>query len=281
MSSVTLQNNVRLRVILVLLISLLIQFGRHFVSDSVHKATALLEVTYIFYGLLLLCSCIPSKIAWYIAAIVLVMATLVDGTVLALGGLSTLRCLEKSGCIQTMPGNSLVLLLVAMQCLLDLYQTWNVYLILRRPYLIASSTQRLVILFAWAFPFAILTNWILLIESQWTVWVSPPLVAMPIIIIMVQSSEYSLVGLLIAVSIASNAFSYVYVTNTLARSAIIVQGAISLFGTIILFIPSETYVKPPAISPPQPILPVVQKIDSRLRNRKSQNPPSKSKMLHF
>lgn len=276
MSSVTLQNNVRLRVILILAISLLIQMGRHFVSDSVHKATALLEFNYIFYGLLLLCSCIPSKIAWYIAVIALVMATMVSGTVLALGSLSTWRCLDNSGCIQTMPGSCLVLLLVAVQCLLDLYQTWNVYLILRRPYLVASSTQRLVILFAWAFPFAILTNGVLLSESQWTVWVSPPLVAMPIIIIMAQSSEYTLIGILTLISIASNAFSILYVTNTLARSAIIIQGAISLFGTIILFIPSKTYVKP-IISPPQPVLPIVQKKDGGLRNRKIH----KSKMLHF
>lgn len=280
MSSVTLQNNVRLRVILILALSLLIQMGRNFVSDSVHKATALLEFNYILYGLLLLCSCLPSKIAWYVAVIALVLATLVSGTVLVLGGLSTWRCLDKSGCIQTIPGSSLVLVLVAVQCLLDLYQTWNVYLILRRPYLVASSTQRLVILFAWAFPFAVLTNWSLFSVSQWTVWVSPPLVAMPIIIIMAQSSEYTLIGILTLVSIASNVFSIFYVTNTLARSAILVQGAISLFGTIILFIPSETYVKPPAIAPPSPILPV-QKMDARLRNRKSHTLAAKSKILHF
>jgi glucose-6-phosphate-specific signal transduction histidine kinase len=146
--------------------------------------------------------------------------------------------------------------------------------------LVASSTQRLVILFAWAFPFAVLTNWSLFSESQWTVWVSPPLVAMPIIIIMAQSSEYTLIGILTLVSIASNVFSIFYVTNTLARSAILVQGAISLFGTIILFIPSETYVKPPAIATPSPILPV-QKIDARLRHRKFHTLASKSKILHF
>ena len=101
MSSVTLQNNVRLRVILVLVISVFIQIGRNFVSDSVHKATNLLELNYMLYGLLLLCSCIPSKIAWYVAGIALVMATFLDGTVLALGTIGTMRCVENSGCIQT------------------------------------------------------------------------------------------------------------------------------------------------------------------------------------
>lgn len=278
MSSVTLQNNVRLRVILVLVISVFIQIGRNFVSDSVHKATNLLELNYMLYGLLLLCSCIPSKIAWYVAGIALVMATFLDGTVLALGTIGTMRCVENSGCIQTLPGSITVLAMVALQTLLDAYQMWSIYLIVRIPYFVASSTQRIVILFAWALPFAVVTNVVLLIESQWSVWVSPPLVAMPIIIIMIQSAEYTLIGFLIAISIASNLFSLMYVDNTLVYSTILVQTAISLFGAIILFIPSETYIAPPPAleQEEQPVLPVdsTVKENPQLRQRKSQ-------MLHF
>jgi len=278
MSSVTLQNNVRLRVILVLAISLLVQLGRNFVSDSVHKATSLLEFNYIFYGLLLLCSCIPSKIAWYIAGIALSMATVLGGAVLALGGVSTLRCVQKSGCVQTIPGSLFVLALVAVQCLLDAYQTWNIYLIIRIPYFVASSTQRMVILFSWALPFAVVTNVVLLSESQWSVWVSPPLVAMPIIIIMIQSAEYTLIGILITISIASNVFAMISITNTLAQSALIVQAAISIFGAIVMFIPSETYVIPPKTTKDVPVLPVNKAVatqnNTKLRQRKSQ-------MLHF
>lgn len=284
MSSVTLQNNVRLRVILILTISLLIQLCRPWVSTSVHKITVLLEFNGVFYGMLLLCSCIPSKTAWYIAGIALVMSTFISGTVLTLGAISTLRCFDKSGCVQTVPGSVLVLLLVALQCGLDLYQTWNVYLILRAPYFVASSTQRLVILISWAFPFTILTNSVLFSASQWTLWVAPPLVAMPIVIIMAQSSEYTLIGLLLTISIVSNALALTTVTNSLARSAVLVQAAISLFGAVILFVPSAKYVRP--VSPSlekEPVLPVVlspqpSRQKGHLRNRRGID---KSKMLRF
>lgn len=275
MSSVTLQNNIRLRVILVISLSLFVQFGRNFVSDSVHKATDLLEINYIFYGLLLLCSCIPSKIAWYVAAIGTLLATLLSALALALGGIATSRCLDNSGCIQTIFPSLLVLAAVALQCLLDLYQTWNIYIILRTPYFIASSTQRLVILFSWTLPFAILTNIVLFMESAWSVWASPPLVAMPIIIIMAQAAvvDSLLLGVLIAISMTSNMVALLTQIE-LAHTALMIQAAISAFGTLVLFLPSEKYIQPPPPAAPtveqSPILPTVSTLEvQKLRQRKS------------
>jgi hypothetical protein len=68
------------------------------------------------------------------------------------------------------------------------------------------------------------------------------------------------------------------ITNTLAQSALIVQAAISIFGAIIMFIPSETYYIPPQTTKDRPVLPVDQTVatknNPKLRQRKSQ-------MLHF
>jgi hypothetical protein len=276
MSSITLQNNIRLRIVLSVGISIGIRIGKNFVSDSVHKASGLLEINYILYGLLMLCTIVPSKIAWYIASALLIVASIVDMTVLALSVVATMRCIDHSGCVHTIPGSIVVIFLIGLQLLVELYQTWNVYLILRIPHYIASSMQRLVILFSWAFPFVIVANVSLMLNSSWTVWVSPPLVAMPIIIFMAQSDEYSLIGALMCVSVASNFFALMYVSTSLVQNCLWIQAILTIFGSVILCLPY--YVQPKQKEePPQTLLPTtllptsnVVKERTELRQRKSQ-----------
>ena len=260
-SSTTLQNNIRLRVVLVVALSIGIQAGRPFVSDSVHKATTLLGMNYVLYGILMLCSILPSKNAWYMGAVVLVMATLLDAAVLGLGLVATLRCIDKAGCVTTIPGSVVVLVFVGLQCLLDAYQTWNVYIVLRQPYFVASSPQRLRVTVAWALPFALLTNLVLMFESTWTVWVSPGLVAYPVVIVVAQSREDLFVATLLGVALGSHLVALLTVAHPLARTSLLIQSVLSTMGLALTLIPSSTYVKPPPRPDPEvlTVLPVSSK----------------------
>ena len=257
-SSATLQNNIRQRVVLLVALSIGIQAGRPFVSDSVHKATTLLEMNYVLYGILLLCSTLPSKNAWYMGALVSTLATFIDAAVLGLGTIATMRCIDKAGCVSTIPGSVLVLGFVGLQCLLDLYQTWNVYIVLRQPYFVASSPQRLRVTVAWALPFAVLTNLVLMTASTWTVWVSPGLMAYPIVIVIAPTGEDLFVALLLGVALGSHLVALLTVEHTLARTSLLVQCVLSTMGLVLTLIPSSVYVKPPPRPDPavQTVLPV-------------------------
>ena len=257
-SSTTLQNNIRQRVVLVVALSIGIQTGRQFVSDSVHKATALLEMNYVLYGILLLCSTLPSKNAWYMGALVSAMATLLDVAVVGLGSVATMRCIDKAGCVSTIPGSVVVLGLVGLQCLVDTYQTWNVYIVLRQPCFVASSPQRLRVTVAWALPFALLTNLVLTTASTWTVWVSPGLVAYPIVIVVAQSGEDLFVAILLGVALGSHLIALLTVEHPLARTSLLIQSVLSTMGLVLTLVPSSVYVKPPPRPDPQvrTVLPV-------------------------
>jgi|FLMP01.1.fsa_nt_emb hypothetical protein len=279
-SSATLQNNIRQRVVLVVALSIGIQAGKQMVSDSVHKATTLLEINYGLYGILLLCSIMPSKSAWYMGGLVSVMATLIDAGVFGLGLIATMRCIDKAGCVSTIPGSVVVLVFVGLQCLLDAYQTWNVYIVLRQPYFVASSSQRLRVTVAWALPFAILTNMVLMSASTWTAWVSPGLVAYPIVIVVAQSREDLFVAILLGVALVSHLVALLTVEHTLARTSIVIQSVLSTMGLALTLIPSSVYVKPPSRPDPDvvPMLPVNSKptVSNGLTRRRN-----KSQHLHF
>ena len=279
-SSATLQNNIRQRVVLVVALSIGIQAGKQMVSDSVHKATTLLEINYGLYGILLLCSIMPSKSAWYMGGLVSVMATLIDAGVFGLGLIATMRCIDKAGCVSTIPGSVVVLVFVGLQCLLDAYQTWNVYIVLRQPYFVASSSQRLRVTVAWALPFAILTNMVLMSASTWTAWVSPGLVAYPIVIVVAQSREDLFVAILLGVALVSHLVALLTVEHTLARTSIVIQSVLSTMGLALTLIPSSVYVKPPSRPDPHvlPMLPVNSKppVSNGLPRRRN-----KSQHLHF
>jgi hypothetical protein len=279
-SSATLQNNIRQRVVLVVALSIGIQAGKQMVSDSVHKATMLLEINYGLYGILLLCSIMPSKSAWYMGGLVSVMATLIDAGVFGLGLIATMRCIDKAGCVSTIPGSVLVLGFVGLQCVVDAYQTWNVYIVLRQPYFVASSSQRLRVTVAWALPFALLTNLALMSTSTWTAWVSPGLVAYPIVIVVAQSREDLFVAILLGVALVSHLVALLTVEQTLARTSIVIQSVLSTMGLALTLIPSSVYIKPPSRPDPAvvPMLPVNSKpvVSNGLTHRRN-----KSQRLHF
>jgi hypothetical protein len=217
-NSATIQNNIRLRIVLVLFLSIGIQSMRFSVSDSVQRAILLLEINYGLYGLLLLASIVPSKAAWYAAALVVLLATILDSFVLTLGMVSTMRCLNKSGCLTTVPGSVLVLAMVLLQCSIDLYQVWNIYLVVRLPLFVASSTQRMRILYAWAMPFAVVSNLTLFFDSEWTVVASPSIVAYPMLIFLAHSGENVFLILLSMVALLSNGFLILTVSQSFSRS---------------------------------------------------------------
>ena len=125
--SVALQNNVRLRVFLIVIISLVIRATRINSSASVHKATGILENNFIVYGIVVLCSLLPFKATWIAAIIVQTVALLLDTAVVGLGVLATYRCRNQTGCIQTLPLSVLTLMFVLIVFILDIMQTWDIY----------------------------------------------------------------------------------------------------------------------------------------------------------
>ena len=284
-SSATMQNNIRQRVVLVVALSLSIQAGQQFVSDSVQKATTLLELNYVLYPILLLCSIMPSKSAWYVGALVVGLATLIDAVVFGLGLVATMRCIDKAGCVSTIPGSVVVLGLVGLQCLLDAYQTWNVYIVLRLPYFVASSAQRLRVIVAWALPFTLLTNLVLMSQSIWTVWVSPGLVAYPVVLVVAQSHEDLFVAVLLGVALGSHLVALLTVEHTLARTSLVIQSVLSTIGLGLTMIPSAVYVKPPPRQDPEvvPVLPVSSKSTETTSTRSTSltQRRNKSERLHF
>lgn len=238
-NAATLQNNVRLRVFLILVISIGIRALRSLASDSVHKATGTLEVNYLLYALVLISSLIPMKSAWAMGVLSSLLATISSGTVVTLGSLSTYRCImnQHTGCIQHSPWSILTLVLVGLNFLLNAYQTWTMYMILRGPKYVSSAAQRLRIIFAWALPFAWLINIVLLIESEWTLSVAGHLAADPIIIIMARAEENVLIGIIILALLVGDVAAYfLFVSNDLARSAILVQIGLTVTGLILLFV---------------------------------------------
>ena len=257
-NSATIQNNIRLRIILVILLSIGIQSAQSIVSESVQRATSLIEINYILYGLFLLSSIIPSKVAWYLAALLLLLATLLDAFVLTLGLVSTMRCLNKSGCLTTIPGSLLVLAMVLLQCAIDLYQLWNVYIVVRLPLFVASSTQRMRILYAWAMPFAVLSNLTLFWGSKWSVLASPPLVAYPMLIFLAHSGENTFLIILSIVALLSNVFLFLTLKYSLLYLSSIIQTVMCVIGIALLCVPVQSYKAPPIKKEPdkESVLPV-------------------------
>ena len=270
-TTATLQNNVRLRVFLILVISIGIRFTRTISSDSVHKATGLLEINYLVYGLVMVCSLLPFKAAWMAAFTGSAAATVLGLSATGLGTAATYRCLNamQSGCLQTAPGSIASLILALIIAALDAYQCWTIYLILQYPSFVSSSTQRVRILFAWALPFGWLVNIVLASNSAWTIAVALHLAVDPTMIVLANSKETALLVIIISTVIVSDFFAFIYVDIALARTAIIAQILLSAGAGILVIMPG------PAVASPIPVItPIVQKKivtqtdDSVLRLRK-------------
>ena len=239
MSTATLQNNVRLRIFLILVLSIGIRIARSFASNSVHKATGILAFNYIVYGIIVLCTLLPFKAAWIVAMFAIVVAIVIGGSSVVLGTISTVRCLSANhaGCIQHAPGSIIAIVLAAIIVVLDIIQGWSIYLILRFPSFVASATQRIRIIFSWAWPFAWLVNISLIVESSWIFWVTPHLVIDPTLIVLADSEELFLLGGLMVVALASDFIALLQVKEDLAKWAIYVQIILTGAGMIMLFVP--------------------------------------------
>lgn len=272
-TTATLQNNVRLRVFLILVISIGIRFTRTISSDSVHKATGLLEINYLVYGLVMVCSLLPFKAAWMAAFTGSAAATILGLSATGLGTAATYRCLNamQSGCLQTAPGSIASLILALIIAALDAYQCWTIYLILQYPSFVSSSTQRVRILFAWALPFGWLVNIVLASNSAWTIAVALHLAVDPTMIVLANSKETALLVIIISTVIVSDFFAFIYVDIALARTAIIAQILLSAGAGILVIMPEPAVAVASTIPIITPIVKkkiVTQTDDSVLRLRK-------------
>lgn len=250
MTAVELQNGVRIRIVLILFISILAKLFTPLASDAVLTASSISGVNNLFYFAVLICSVIPSKIAWIIACMILVIASILDLVVFFLSFVVTVRCLDEGGCIQTLPFSLVVLGLTCLIALLDLYQTWNVYLILQNKTYVASATQRLRVVLTWAIPFVVLTNITMIANSEFSVFAIIPLISLPIVIFLAHKPEATFLGLLLLITILSIAATLFSVASELASSSLLIEGVLTVFGFVLLFMPTEYYTKPTI--PPEP-----------------------------
>jgi len=272
-SPVSLQNGVRLRIILVFGISILIALIVPSASDSVNKSISIMGANSLFYFTVLICSIIPSKVAWIVACIALFVASILDIVVFFLGFIVTVRCLDEGGCIQTLPFSLVVLVLVGLATVLDLYQTWNVYLILQTDTYVASATQRLRVVLSWALPFTVLVNIALLANSEFSIFATVPMISLPMIIVLAHENESTFLVLLMVITLLSIAATLFSASSSLAVSALMIEGVLTSFGLLLLFMPAEYYVKPSAkveddihILPAFTITPTTEKTKADLKS---------------
>lgn len=239
MKSVTLQNSVRLRIFLILVLSIAIRFIRPFTSTSVHKATAILEINYLLYGLVLLCTLMPFKSAWIIAAGSVVLTSLIGGVSLLLGIIATSRCFtgEQVGCVQNAPADISSLAFVGTIVVLDLLQSWAAYRILRIPSFVASASQRIRILFCWAWPFAWMVNIVLWSESKWSFWTLPHLFIDPTLIVLANTEESLVILVIIFAVIFCDAIALLTVNVQLARWGLLASLGLTCGGLLMQIVP--------------------------------------------
>lgn len=274
-TTVSLQNNIRLRVFLVVLLSIGIRIAREFSSNSIHKATGLLEINFILYGGLMLCSLLPFKAAWIAAGFFIMGALVVGGVCVALGTVAVVRCLTggQVGCVQTAPADIIALIFAALVVLLDLFQLWSVYLIVRFPSFVSSATQRIRILFSWALPFAWLVNIALLVDSSWVFWVTAHLVIDPTLIILATSNELGFLFGLMIVAITFDGIALLHVSLSLAVYGIWVQIILTLTGMAMLVMPTTVEVNVRKTSQvakkEQPVMAIAKPLDLETSNDKN------------
>ena len=273
-NTAALQNNVRLRVFLILVIAIAIRATRHISIDSIHKATDLLGLNYILYGVILVASLLPFKSAWGLALVAALAATSIGIIVISLGGVSTFRCIGDlvgetgnivemffgkpedkndnkmnqisqsltSACVQNAPGSMLTLVLIGINVVLNLFQSWTIYCILKSPAFVSSAARRLRILFAWALPFGWLVNGVLIYESKWQPLVALHIAADPTIILLATSKENVLLSILILALIVCDVLAYFFfATANIVKTAVLVQIALSVVGFFMLFVMNDKH----------------------------------------
>lgn len=271
--SVGLQNNVRIRVFIIMTLSLIIRVTRTNSSASVHKATGILENNIVVYGIVVLCSLLPFKATWVAAAVVQLVALLLDTAAIGLGALATYRCRNQTGCIQTLPLSTLTLVIVLIVFTLDAMQTWDIYRIIRAPMFISAATQRVRILLSWALPFGWLVNIINMVNSEWSliIFTTPHLVVDPLIILMANTHENIFVATLIIATIAMDILAWVMNSHSLVNQAIPVQIALCT-GALVVLVAGQTEDTVDVTESDEKEFEVAEAVEAkpyRLRHRKS------------
>lgn len=281
--SASLQNSVRLRVFLIVVVSIGVRVARAYASVPVHKASGILETNLFLYGLVLMSSLVPVKTVWLLTAIAQLVITVLNCGALALGVIATSRCASQVGCVQTLPMSIATLVLIALVTLLDLLQTWTVYRILQNPVFVAKPLQRVRILFAWAAPFAWLANGSLFWKATWSIWVTPHLVIDPLIIIMANSGENVLLVVFMVGLVMADTVSMVFVRVSFNNTIVYVQLALELTALFMLWVsdaPSEVVSVTPTVLLPTATPTVVKEMSASLYQRKSSK-KSTDKVLKF
>lgn len=238
----SLQNGIRVRLFLIVLTGIAIRVIREYSSSSVHKASGLLETNLFVYGIVAFCSLLPYKNTWIISMLAQVCAVALDSAAVGLGIVATIRCRTQTGCMRTLPTSLLTLLVMAVTLLLDIMQTWDIYRVIRAPIFSSSATQRVRVLFCWALPFAWLVNILMVMDSEWRMFAftTAHLFVDPLVIIMANSNENAFVSTLIVIAIISDILSWYIQTDTLAKSAAMIQLGLSAGALIVL-----TFAQPP------------------------------------
>ena len=271
--SAALQNGIRVRLFLIILLAALVRVARVYSSASVHKASGLLETNFYLYGLVLFCSLLPFKKTWFVAILGQAAATFLGLAAAGLGLLATLRCRTQTGCIQTLPASAVTLVLVAAIFGLDILQTWDVYRIIRAPMFDSSGTQRVRILFSWALPFGWLVNILLYTDSQWSMFkfTTAHLFVDPLVILLANANDDIFVGAMIGTVIAMDLLAWNMHTDTLAKSATAVQLGLSVCALLIHLVAGSVPTEAEAQPDPEPAFEVAESEVNTLRQRKSTN----------
>ena len=224
----------------------------------------------------MICSLLPFKSSWVVAFCGQLVGTVLDISALSLALIATWRCKDQVGCVQTMPFSIIVLFFILLVSTFDILQTWSIYQILSGPMIITSAPQRTRILFAWAFPFAYLINFTLMLNSQWTPLVTPHLVGDTLIIFMANSGENSILITVMIILIVFDVLASMAIVDSLVSKAIFVQIALTLGGIFIFFGASTVVEKQEStrdFEKAESTLPITKR-ENLLTNRKS-------KKLHF
>ena len=279
MSSVVLQNSVRLRIFLILVLSIAIRLLRPMTSTSVHKATTLLEMNYFLYAVVILCTLLPLKASWMLSIGALGVASIIDGLVFVLTVVATLRCLSGSqiGCIHHSIVDVSTIALVGFICILDLMQTWAAYRILRIPNFVASATQRIRVVFSWSWPFAWMVNITLWSASQWSIWTLPHLMLDPVIIVLASTKEIGVLVGIMGILIITDVIAWLQTHMTLATWGIIASGALTCVALLIVL----TTVESTAVVDAQEVTPVVTEVPKRSTLRRRTNKKSGQQKILF
>ena len=234
----------------------------------------------------MICSLLPFKSSWVVAFCGQIMGTLLDISALSLASIATWRCKDQVGCVQTVPFSIIILFFTLIVAIFDILQIWSIYQISSGPMIITSAPQRTRILFAWAFPFAYLINFTLMLNSQWTPLVTPHLVGDSLIIFMANSGENGILITVMVTLIVFDALATMAIVDSLVLKAIYVQIALTLGGIFIFFGATQnTVVKKPEDSRDsrESALPTkrAESIKSTAMVLKHNIIKRKSKKLHF